>query len=234
MAEDIREDAEDTRAGGAPTPGPGDIVVIPTEGLDSKRIEEMRRALASVGFKGLIAGVDIPRSEESQDYNSYLSAEVADWQDRYGPRVDESFLEEVVDVEDAATLRPMLTETSIKRALQSAVGESPSTNISAAQVYYKLVRAIDRLRDSRSYLQDGTLFMGQRKRYSGCAWEQRYWAITPEALHGIAMEDGSVSGIRNVAQLRMQQVLNCISGSPIENSLSVSGWLGNERYVSVD
>jgi hypothetical protein len=76
--------------------------------------------------------------------------------------------------------------------------------------------------------------MGARKIAPSYGWHKRHWGITPEALYGLTLEDKDVTGIGEVAQVRIQHLLAHITEAPMPTGqLTHSGWLGHERTVKV-
>jgi hypothetical protein len=218
-----------------PAAKPGDIVIISAEGLHDVARSDLLKALASVGFNGLVAGVEPPgHSERNEDRAARFSKEVNEWRSKYSDGVDQDYLEQVVRADDVATSTLLLTEVTIRRIFGELYGANTSTSISSGQIYRRTVNAIERLHKFRDYISEGTLFLGQWKKTSGHAWEQRHWGITPEALYGLTLEDERITGLGKTAKTRIQHLLSHITGNqhPV-TPLRQSGWLGHERSISV-
>lgn len=218
-----------------PQPNPGDIVVISTDGLSNDQAYKLVDILRVAGFKGSIAGIEyITDPEDVGPGQSHLIQEVRDWASAYGDKVRPGYLEEVVIADELSTSKTLITEDALRKTFDEMYGPSSSTSISAGYLYKRVINAIDELFDDREYLQNGTVFMGERIKGPGYKWHQRHWGITPEALYGLTLENESITEFGATTISRIQSLLAHITDAdmPVEH-IRGSGWLGFERHTRV-
>lgn len=221
--------------------GAGDLV-IPAGTLDHAKYEALKLALSGVGLDFIIvAGVAVDINPTPEADLSWIENEVDSWRQRYASTVDPSYLEDVVQVTasgEEVNHGQMLTRETIVRAFESMYGHNRSTAISSGKFYRRMVNSIVRLRGERQYLEDGAVFVGERRR-PGYIHPDQCWAITPAALYGLTIEPEEhtlmqrQTAMGQTSKARGSHLLSTISDSPQATSIHDSGWIGHQRGQSV-
>jgi len=219
-------------------PTPGDIIISGSN-LDTQQYAETLAVLAEMGIHRTIAGG--PASSEAAEHTSanHLLAEVNEWSTMYGPSVDATYLEEVTPIDNPDSPQMLLTDDSIRMALEGVFGKSPSTSISARRLSNNVTRAVARLSNKRDYVQQGAFFLGSRKR-PGYYCSEDYWGVTPGTLYGLSLETDDFARplplFSATTVLRINQVLRSITNQAYDHPNSVvrrSDWLGHARDIRV-